>query len=72
MLLLLACWVLPLIMRLGREQLYVNLCVFAFFMQGMFEAMGNNLPPMFLCMMVILIDYHHQYRKQRQKAITPA
>ena len=71
-LLLLACWVLPLIMRLGREQLYVNLCVFAFFMQAMFESMGNNLPPMFLCMMVILIDYHHQYRKQRQKAITPA
>ena len=71
-LLLLACWVLPLIMRLGREQLYVNLCVFAFFMQAMFESMGNNLPPIFLCMMVILIDYHHQYRKQRQKAITPA
>ncbi|MGM9809896.1 MAG: O-antigen ligase family protein [Paludibacteraceae bacterium] len=60
-LLLLACWILPLIMRLGREQLYVDLCVFAFFMQAMFESMGNNLPPMFLCLMVILIDYHHQY-----------
>lgn len=68
-LLLLACWVLPLIMRLGREQLYVDLCVFAFFMQAMFESMGNNLPPMFLCMMVILIDYHHQYRLQRQDTI---
>lgn len=68
-LLLLACWILPLIMRLGREQLYVDLCVFAFFMQAMFESMGNNLPPMFLCMMVILIDYHHQYRMQRQNTI---
>ena len=68
-LLLLACWILPLIMRLGREQLYVDLCIFAFFMQAMFESMGNNLPPMFLCMMVILIDYHHQYRMQRQNTI---
>ena len=63
-LLLLACWILPLIMRLGREQLYVDLCVFAFFMQGMFESIGSNLSPMFLCLMVILIDYHSKYHSQ--------
>ena len=68
-LLLLACWILPLIMRLGQEQLYVDLCIFVFFMQAMFESLGNNLPPMFLCLMVILIDYHHQYRLQRQDTI---
>ena len=63
--LLLACWILPLIMRLGQEQLYVDLCIFVFFMQAMFESLGNNLPPMFLCLMVILIDYHHQYKIQK-------
>lgn len=62
---LLACWILPLIMRLGQEQLYVDLCIFVFFMQAMFESMGNNLPPMFLCLMVILIDYYHQYKIQK-------
>ena len=61
---LLVCWILPLIMRLGREQLYVNLCVFAFFMQAMFESMGSHLPPLFLCLMIILINNHHKYATQ--------
>lgn len=62
--LLFSCWLFPLIMHLGREQLYLDLCVFAFFMQAMFESMGNNLPPMFLCLMVLLIDYQHRCRVQ--------
>lgn len=56
--LLLACWILPFTMKLGREQLYLNLCVLAFVLQAQFESMGNNLQPMYLCLIVFLFHSH--------------
>lgn len=56
--LLLACWILPFTMKLGREQFYLNLCVFAFLLQAQFESMGNNLQPMYFCLIVLLFHSH--------------
>jgi O-antigen ligase len=58
-LLLLTYLVLPLTMRLGQYQLFLNLCVFAFVMQSIFESFGSCLQPLCLCLMILF--WHHQF-----------
>ena len=68
--LLAVCLLLPLLMRLGKYQPYLDLCVLAFAMQACFESLGNNLQPMYLCLMVVL--FHSQYlsdMKQRKSKV---
>lgn len=57
--LLVVCLMLPLLMRLQKYQLYLDLCVLAFAVQACFESLGNNLQPMYLCLMVVL--FHTQF-----------
>lgn len=64
LLVLAACLLLPFVMHIGKEQLYADLCVFAFAMQGCFESIGNHLPPMFLCLMVFI--WERQYLSHSQ------
>lgn len=52
------CLLLPLTMRLGARQLYMDLCIFTFFMQMLFESIGTQLNALFLCTMLIIIHYH--------------
>lgn len=56
--LLLGSLIFPLTMRLKKNQLFLNLCVFAFFMQSLFESMGSDLQPMYFCLMVLLWNFH--------------
>jgi len=58
-LLLLGCFVLPFTMRIGKYQLPLNLCVFVFAMQSIFESLGSNLQPLYLCLMVLIL--HNQF-----------
>lgn len=58
--LLLCCiFILILKMHLGHCQFFLNLCLFVFLMQAMFESLGANLQPMYICMMVLLWHYHY-------------
>lgn len=60
LLLFFACLILPMTMHLDGYQLYMDLCVLAFSLQAVFESLGNNLQPLFLCLMTLLIysSYH--------------
>jgi O-antigen ligase len=51
--------VLSLTMHLGKYQLFLNLCIFAFLLQSIFESLGNELKPIYLCLLVLL--WHSQY-----------
>jgi hypothetical protein len=37
----------------------LNLCVFVFAMQSIFESLGSNLQPLYLCLMVLIL--HNQF-----------
>lgn len=51
--------VLSLTMHLGKYQLFLNLCIFAFLLQSIFESLGNELKPIYFCLLVLL--WHSQY-----------
>lgn len=56
---LLTCLTLPLFMRLGKYQIFLTLCVYAFAMQSIFESLGSSLQPLYFCLMILL--WHHQF-----------
>lgn len=56
--LLIGCLISPFAMRLKKNQLFLNLCIYVFLMQSFFESMGSNLQPMYLCLMVLLWNSH--------------
>jgi O-antigen ligase len=66
LLLFFACLILPMTMHLDGYQLYMDLCVLAFSLQAVFESLGNNLQPLFLCLMTLLIysSYHAEQAQQ--------
>ena len=67
--LLIGLIVFPLTMRLGKYQLFLSLCVFAFAMQSIFESLGGNLQPQYFCLMVLFWHYH--YLNNGGKDISP-
>ena len=65
--LLVICLILPSLMRLGKYQLFLDLCILAFVMQACFESLGNNLQPMYLCLIVLLFQNQYQSDVHLQK-----
>ena len=57
-LVLVLCMLLPLTMHLDKRQLYIDLCLFVFFMQMLFENFGTQLNALYLCTMILVIHFH--------------